>query len=67
MKFLCSHRHGNEAVKKIALKKIKEDLRILEDKDFKARMTEQKVVTFHLFQDVCNLLFKDSRGNPSII
>jgi len=57
--FVISHRHSNEQVKKIALSKLKEDLRLLDDADFKARMIESGV-TFNLFQDVCYLLFSDS-------
>ena len=63
---LYSHIHGNEAVKKIAMKKLKENLKVLEDKEFKARITEEKDVTFDLFKDLCNLAFKEQRSDSRI-
>ena len=66
MLILYSHIHGNEAVKKIAMKKLKENLKVLEDKEFKARITEAKDVTFDLFKDLCNLAFKEQRSDSRI-
>merc|ERR550517_1842630 len=60
---IISKRHSSETAKKIGMKKIKDDLSILTDEEFKARMTEAGNVTFSLFQDVCNLAFKIRRMN----
>lgn len=56
---IISKRHSSETAKKIGMKKIKDDLSILTDEEFKAKMTEVGNVTFSLFQDVCALAFKD--------
>ena len=49
------------------LSRLKEDLSILTDEEFKARMTKESNVTFSLFQEVCTLAFKDSRSKNYII
>ena len=48
------------------MKKLKENLKVLEDKEFKARITEEKDVTFDLFKDLCNLAFKEQRSDSRI-
>ena len=56
----CSNRHGNEHVKKIAMKKLKENPSVLEDKDFKERMSEESAATFSLLHDLSKLAFQDA-------
>ena len=48
------------------MKKLKENLKVLEDKEFKARITEEKDVTFDLFKDLFNLAFKEQRSDSRI-
>ena len=56
----CSNRHGNEHVKKIAMKKLKENPSVLEDKEFKERMSEESAATFSLLHDLYKLAFQDT-------
>lgn len=64
---VISKRHNSDTAKKIALKKLKEDVTILQDEVFKARMTEASDVTFSLFQEVYTHAFRDPRRNICII
>ena len=56
----CSNRHGNDHVKKIAMKKLKENPSLMEDSDFKERMSEESATTFSLLHDLSKLAFQDS-------